>query len=332
VIKKTIALSMASLFTMAALAQQAQQQQPAQQRPQQPAQQPAQQAPPPPQPYRVGTPLSATNEAGQAQTMSSNVKVYGSFYFAESCTFDATRNVIVAMNRANAQMLQENDGFVSLINPDGSVHTSKWIGVTRDGLTLNDPLGSAIAGNTLYVVDVDTVRRFDLRTGTPGAATKVEGATLLNGIAATADGTVYASNTRPPERIYKIAPNGTVSTFAEGAPLAVPNGVAMDTDGNVVVVNIGTKDVITYNPAGQVVRTEQAAESGNDGVVVVADGTKYVSSVRYGSVSRIRRGQPAEVIATGIPSAASMCYDSRQNQLVIPLNPNNALAFIPLGR
>jgi len=27
-----------------------------------------------------------------------------------------------------------------------------------------------------------------------------------------------------------------------------------------------------------------------------------------------------------------MCYDSRQNQLVIPLNPNNALAFIPLGR
>ena len=25
-----------------------------------------------------------------------------------------------------------------------------------------------------------------------------------------------------------------------------------------------------------------------------------------------------------------MCYDSKQNQLVIPLNPNNALAFIPL--
>jgi hypothetical protein len=52
--------------------------------------------------------------------------------------------------------------------------------------------------------------------------------------------------------------------------------------------------------------------------------------VRFGSVSRIRPGQPAEVIASGIPSAASMCYDSRQNQLVIPLNPNNALAFIKL--
>jgi sugar lactone lactonase YvrE len=294
------------------------------------AQQPAQ--PAAPQPYRVGTPLSQANEAGQVITMSSNVKVYGSFYFAESCAFDASRNVIVAMNRANPQMVQQNDGFVSLINPDGSVHTSKWIGVTRDGLTLNDPLGSAIQGNTLYTVDVDTIRTFDLTTGAIGRAIKVEGATILNGIGVTNDGVIYTSNTREPERIYRVQPNGVVSTFVEGPPLALPNGVAIDPDGNVVVVNIGTKDVITFNQAGAVVRTEQAAEAGNDGVVVLPDGTKYVSSVRFGSVSRIRRGQPAEVIATGIPSAASMCYDSRQNQLVIPLNPNNALAFIPLGR
>ena len=316
VVKHSIALSGAALLFAAgsALAQA-------------PAQQSAQ-----PQPYRVGTPLGATNEAGQAQPMSNNVKVYGSFYFAESCAFDPQRNVIVAMNRANPQMVQQNDGFVSLINPDGSVHTSKWIGVTRDGLTLNDPLGSAIQGNTLYTVDVDTIRTFDLATGNVGRAIKVEGATILNGIGVTTDGVIYTSNTREPERIYRVQPNGVVSTFVEGAPLALPNGVAIDPDGNVVVVNIGSKDVITFSQAGQVVRTEQAAESGNDGIVILPDGTKYVSSVRFGSVSRIRRGQPAEVIATGIPSAASMCYDSRQNQLVIPLNPNNALAFIPLGR
>jgi hypothetical protein len=34
-----------------------------------------------------------------------------------------------------------------------------------------------------------------------------------------------------------------------------------------------------------------------------------VSSVRFGSVSRIRPGEEAEVIAVGIPSAASMCFD-----------------------
>ena len=78
--------------------------------------------------------------------------------------------------------------------------------------------------------------------------------------------------------------------------------------------------------------SEQAVDPGNDGLVVPPDGTKYVSSVRFGSVSKIAPGKEAEVIATGVPSAASMCYDSKQNQLVIPLNPNNGLAFIPLGR
>ena len=283
-----------------------------------------------PKPFAAGTPLSATNEAGQVVPMSSNVKVYGSFHFAESCTFDPTRNVIVAMNAGNAQNLVPNDGFVSLINPDGSVHTSKWIGATRDGLTLNQPLGSAIQGNTLYTVDIDTIRTFDLTTGVPGRAIQVPGATGLNGIAVARDGTIYASNTRGMERIYRVRPDGTVSTFVDGPPLALPNGVAMDPQGNIVVVNINTNDVLTFDPAGKLVRTEKAAEAGNDGVVVLPDGTKYTSSVRFGSVSRIRPGQPAEVIARGIPSAASMCYDSRQNQLVIPMNPNNALAFIKL--
>ena len=174
------------------------------------------------------------------------------------------------------------------------------------------------------------LRAFDLATGEPLGSIEIPGSTILNGIAVAEDGTAYISNSRDPELIYRVDPLGEVSVFAEGAPLSVPNGVAMDNDGNIVVVNINNNAVITYNPDGDVIKTEYAAEGGNDGVVVTEDGTKYVSSVRFGSVSRIRPGQEAEVIATGIPSAASMCYDSVQKQLVIPLNPNNALAFIKL--
>lgn len=282
------------------------------------------------QTFKAGEPLGTINEAGVATPMSSNVKVYGSFRTAESCTFDPERNLILAMNNGISPTLEENDGYVSLINPDGSVHTSKWIGATRDGLMLNQPLGSAINNGVLYAVDLDSVRMFDLATGEPMGSVEVEGANLLNGIGVAPDGTVYASNTRAPERIYKITPSGQTSIFAEGAPLAAPNGVAVDNQGNIVVVNVGDNAVVTFNPSGEVIKTEHAAEGGNDGVVIMADDTKYVSSVRFGSVSRIRPGQAAEVIATGIPSAASMCYDSVQNQLVIPMNSNNALAFIPL--
>jgi sugar lactone lactonase YvrE len=174
------------------------------------------------------------------------------------------------------------------------------------------------------------VRSFDLATGKPLKAVEIPQGTFLNGIGVAADGTAYISNTRDPERIYKVTPDGQTSVFVEGAPLALPNGVAMDNDGNVVVVNIGNNTVLTFDAAGKLLLTEHAAESGNDGLVVIEDGTKYVSSVRFGSVSRIRPGQAAEIIASGIPTAASMCYDSVQKQLIIPMNANDALAFIPL--
>lgn len=278
----------------------------------------------------AGTPLGTINESGVATPMSDNVKVFGSFHFTESCTFDAARNLILAMNVGNFQG-SEGDGFVSLINPGGSVHTAKWIGTGLGGVTLNNPIGSAIRSGVLYTVDGGAVRSFDLATGAALKRVEVEGATFLNGIGVAGDGTAYASNSRDPKRIYKVTADGQSSIFFEGAPLATPNGVAIDNDGNVVVVNIGDNAVMTFNPAGELIKTEHAAEGGNDGVVILADGTKYVSSVRFGSVSRIRPGEGAEVIASGIPNAASMCYDSVQNQLVIPMNPNNALAFVPLN-
>lgn len=282
------------------------------------------------QDFTAGEPIGSVNESGVRVPLSDNVKVYGSFHFSESCTFDPQKNLILAMNNGERGDGTENDGYVSLINPDGSVHTPKWIGATRDGLELHHPLGSAISNGKLYTVDVGYVRSFDLATGQPLDSVQIPGSTVLNGIAVTADGTVYASNTRSPEVIYRVTPSGAVSVFADGAPLNAPNGVAIDNDGNIVVVNIGDNAVLTYNPAGEVIRTEYAVEGGNDGVVVLPDGTKYVSSVRFGSVSKIEPGQEAEIIASGIPSAASMCYDSVQHQLVIPLNSNFALAFVPL--
>ncbi|MEM9313108.1 MAG: SMP-30/gluconolactonase/LRE family protein [Pseudomonadota bacterium] len=282
------------------------------------------------QEFTAGLPLGRVNEAGERMEMSENVTVFGSFHFAESCTFDPDRNLIIAMNAGVRAEGYEADGYASLINPDGSVHTAKWIGATRDGLELISPIGSALRDGVLYTVDSGFLRSFDLASGKPLRSIEVPGSGFLNGIAVAEDGTAYISNTRPEARVYRVSKDGEISVFAKGAELDRPNGVALDNDGNVVVVNIGSTAVLTYAPDGALLHTEHAAESGGDGVVVLPDGTKYVSSVRYGSVSKLVPGQPAEVIASGIPNAASMCYDSVQHQLVIPMNPNNALAFIKL--
>tara|TARA_R110002073_G_scaffold288403_4_gene453151 strand:- start:53 stop:970 length:918 start_codon:yes stop_codon:yes gene_type:complete len=284
-------------------------------------------------PIEVGSPLSATNESGEVQPLSSNVKVFGSFHFAESCVFDPERNLLLVVNsgvRSGSDL--DDDGYISLINPDGSVHTSKWIGVSRENLELVNPLGSNISNGVFYVADGTFVRSFDLESGQPLNSFEVEGATFLNGIAVDDEGTAYISNTRDNGMLFKVTADGQSTLLIDGAPLNAPNGVAIDNDGNVVVVNIGNNDVMTFSPDGELLKTEHAVEGGNDGVVILEDGTKYISSVRYGSVSRIAPGEEAEMIASGIPSAASMCYDSTQHQLVIPMNPNNALAFIPLDQ
>jgi sugar lactone lactonase YvrE len=248
---------------------------------------------------------------------------------------------------------------VSFINHDGTVHTARWIGVQSPAdrgrltpaLVLNEPYGSDIANGMLYVADRDggtspndpsvaVIRKFDMKTGAPAGETRVPGVDWINDIEVGDEGMVYATRTgglgNQPDpatwQVWRIAPDGSASVFVQGAPLFQPNGIAFDAQGNIVVVNIGDDAVLTFSRAGQLLKTEHAAQAGSDGLVVMPDGTKYVSSVRNGGVSRIRPGQPAELIARNIPSAASMCYDAGANQLVIPMNPNNGLAFVRLDK
>ena len=305
----------------------------------------AQQTPAPqaPQPFAVGPPLGVTTD-GKTTPISSNVKVFGSVVSAESCVYDANRKLIMTINRGAGQKEVPNDAWVSLHNSDGSVNTPRWIGATRNGgLVLNQPFGSAVQNGKLYIADSDgdtadgakrvsVVRMFDMTTGAPAGQHVTPDSPWLNGLAVAKDGTIYGSQTVAvdggKEKIFKITADGKSSVFLEGAPLSRPNGVAIDNDGNIVVVNMGDTAVMTFSPAGKLLKTEQSAQAGSDGIVVLADGTKIVNSVTLGGVSVIKPGKPAELVATGIPGAASACYDTGAKQLVIPMNANNALGFL----
>lgn len=287
------------------------------------------------QPQKAEDPATQAFTAGEPLKVTGNAKTYGGFRAAESVSYDAKRDLYVAPSMGMPQDVVPNDGYVSLINPDGSAHTLKWIGVNRKGLTLNQPMGSDIVGGRLYLADLDHVRWFDMATGRPLGSVKVDGVQRFNDIEVAEDGTIYATQTGGQEadswRLYKIAPDGKSRLLVGGAPLKRPNGVAIDPEGNVVVLNMEDPNVLTFSPDGKLLDTEQSTEDGNDGLVILPDGTKYICSVRHGTVARLRKGQNAERIASGIPSAASMCYDSKRNRLVIPMNDWNAITFVELG-
>src|SRR5215208_3839011 len=162
------------------------------------------QQPTPPRPLIVGNRLGLPAEPAadaKFEGISSNVKVYGAIYSAESCSYDAERGVIVVPNRDVPQNVQTNNAWVSFINHDGSVHTARWIGVQNPGdqranmtpLVLNEPYGSDIARGMLYVADRDggttanepsvaVIRRFDMQSGAPAGETRVERSAWINDI------------------------------------------------------------------------------------------------------------------------------------------------------
>src|SRR6476646_2119120 len=220
-----------------------------------------QQQPQGPRPFYVGNPLGLPVEPGATGTLepiSSNVKVYGAIYSAESCSYDPERNLIVVPNRGVPQNVQTNNGWISFINHDGSVNTARWIAVQNPAdranltppLVLNEPYGSEIANGFLYVADLDrgttptdtsiaVVRRFDMKTGAPAGEFPVPRSQWLNDIAVASDGTIYATNTGDrganPDastwQVWEITPRGTPSIFVQGAPLKLPNGIAIDRQG-----------------------------------------------------------------------------------------------------
>src|SRR5262245_47060700 len=203
-----------------------------------------------PQPYfvgnRLGLPINPAAD-GSFEAMSSNVKVHGAIYSAESCSYDPDRGLIVVPNRGVPQNVQTNNAWVSFINHDGSVHTARWIGVQNPGdqrnnltppLVLNEPYGSDIANGILYLADRDggtspnepsvaVIRKFNLKTGAPAGEVKVEKSPWLNDIEVADDGTIYATQTgvggdKPDPaswQVWKVTPDGAASMFVQGAPL-----------------------------------------------------------------------------------------------------------------
>ena len=45
----------------------------------------------------------------------------------KACLYNAERDLYVAVNAGIAQDVIPNDGYISLVNPDGTAHTLKWM-------------------------------------------------------------------------------------------------------------------------------------------------------------------------------------------------------------
>jgi len=258
----------------------------------------------------------------------------------ESVLHDAEADVYLVSNIGGSPLDKDDDGFISRVSPEGEVIALKWIDGGGEDVVLHAPKGMAIAGDTLYVTDIDVVRMFDRTTGAAKGEVAVEGATFLNDVAPAPGGGVYvtdsglkagASGFEPSgsAAVYRLGADGTLNPLLKGADLPAPNGVAADGD-RVLVVTFGARELFTVEGDGRRVLAELPAGS-LDGLEKLPDGRWAVSSWEAQAVYAGPLGGPFEKLLADVPAPADIGVDAKRGRLLVPKFTENEVLIVPLA-
>ena len=105
------------------------------------------------------------------------IRVEGGFETPESVIHDAATDTYYVSNISGSPAEADGKGFISKLSPEGTIIKLKWI----DGL--DAPKGMTVVADTLWVTDIDKVRKFDTKTGKSLGIVEIKGASFLNDLA-----------------------------------------------------------------------------------------------------------------------------------------------------
>lgn len=253
---------------------------------------------------------------------------YTGFSTPESVLYDADGDRYLVSNINGKPGDADNNGFISVLSPDGGVTTAKWIEGGKK-VKLSAPKGMGIAKGVLYVADLTAVRMFDAKTGAPKGDVAIPGATFLNDIATSADGSkVYVSDTgikfgeKGPEptgtEAVWVIEKGKAKAIAKGkdAGLGGPNGV-LAVDNGVVVVTFGSGEVYRLDDKGKKQDASKPPKGMLDGVVSLGD-SLLVSSWEGSAIYKGKLGGTYEAVLSDQKSPADIGYDTKRGRVLIP--------------
>jgi len=238
----------------------------------------------------------------------------------ECASYDADEDVFYVSN-LNRENDVEDDGYISMVNADGSIKNAKWV----EGV--GAPLGNDFYDGHLYVNDKSTVIKIDIETGKIVEKIQVEGAKRLNGIDIDGEGNIYSADIDG-NKIIKITPEGEVSIVIESEALNKPNGVIVE-DGNLLIASSGGGKLLSVSLETNEMTTLGEGIERADGIVPLGDG-QYLVSSWTGLIHFVSEDGTRQILDTkdqGI-NAADITYIPKKDLLVIPtFNDNRLVAY-----
>ena len=288
-----------------------------------------------------------TNDAGGADSSTASappgrdqiaVRNVG-FATPESVLHDPLTDTYLVSNINGSPLEADDNGFISRLTAEGEVTNLKWIDGASDSVTLHAPKGMAVVDAYLYVADLTTIRRFDRRTGAPRGEFPIPGASFLNDLASSPDGSVYFTDSglraggggfepSGADAVYRLSPDGLLDTLARGDSLGHPNGIALAGD-TVWVVSFGSGELYRVVNGGRA-DIQKLPRGSLDGLVIVV-GDLFISSWEGESVFRGRPGGRFAQAIKGIKAPADIGHDLWRNRILIPLFNENEVRFVPLA-
>ncbi len=256
----------------------------------------------------------------------SPVAKYTGFAHPESVLYDADNDRYLVSNINGNPGDKDNNGFISVLSPDGQVTTLKWIEGGKNKVKLDAPKGSAIVKGVLYVADITSVRMFDLKTGAPKGEVAVPGATFLNDVAAGPDGKVYVSDSgvkitasgfepTKSDAVYVIE-KGKAKALAKTTDLHAPNGLVW-TDKGLVACSMGAPEVFRLDDKGAKQDVTKTPGGMLDGLVSLGD-SLLVTSHEASAVFRGKLGGTFDVAIPDQKTPADIGYDTKRGRVLLP--------------